>query len=287
MICDIVELKNFLKVADDKDSNIIDGIHEGVEKAIKKEIGWEPEEVIHVNKLYDGTGSDILFLDELYISSVIRTAYKTTGIKIKNTSIDATNAYITITTTTMTLVVVGGTNNDSTALSLTTYSTLTLLVTAINAIGKGWVASIYDTDYASYKSTNMIPVTGFFCGSWDGVTATDYYLDMAGQPISGIELYDTQGAVYSPSRFGNGRKNIVVSYTGGYTAASMPNDLQLAVKMGVKYQFQKHGYNAEGVKSFTIGDLRMDFGGAGSGDSSSILSNEVMVILAKYKKVLV
>ncbi|MBA4406974.1 hypothetical protein C0389_06845 [bacterium] len=64
-------------------------------------------------------------------------------IEIYNSSSDATSATVTITSATINLVVVGGANAHNTTITLTgaSYDTISELVTAIEALAKGWIVN--------------------------------------------------------------------------------------------------------------------------------------------------
>lgn len=280
---DNVKIYLGLDEGDDSENHVIQPIHNSVEQAVKEYIDWEPEETAHVNKLYDGTGDKWLMLDELYVSAMTRVAtVRENAIKVKNTSTDATNAYATVSATGVTVVVDGGTNDDSSTLTFSSYATLTTLVAAIVAVGKGWEAEIYDSDYNGYKSANLLQAYVQFVGSWNGVTASWSYLDMAGEPIQDVRLYADRGAIYYGSGFPSGHRNIAVSYTSGWAAASMPASFQDAVKLGVRYQYEKRNAETVGVSAYTVGSVRVQFS-----DPDAYLPPEAIAILdnSKYKKV--
>jgi hypothetical protein len=59
--------------------------------------------------------------------------------RIQNTSVDATSAFVQVTSSSIILSVTGGLNDGSNSLTLSNYATLTDLYTAISGLSKGWV----------------------------------------------------------------------------------------------------------------------------------------------------
>ncbi len=230
----------------------------------------------------DGKGCENLMLPEYPISAVNYIGYKTTGIKIKNTATDASNAYVTIDSTNMTLTVSGGTYAGTTSLALATYTTLTLLIAAVNAYAHGWSAEIYDSDYASYPSTNLIEIKNFYCGSFGGIATSWQYLDILNEPLQGYEIYGDEGEGYIaiPDGWTRGRKNVVVKCTAGYAASDMPADLQGVITNMVIGAYNQKSQNMQGVKQYRIAQYSITYG-----DSNTIVADGWDMIYSKYHKV--
>lgn len=263
----------------------VDVLHDAIEKEIKNYIDWDPEATTHTNKRYDGNGSEYLFLDELYVSAVQRVANgRTNAMKIKNTATDASNAYVSVASTTLSLTVVGGSSASSTNLSLTTYSTMTTIVAAINAYGNDWSAEVYDTDFNSYPSTNLLQIENQFAGSWNGVAASWYYLDMADKPLEITRVYKNRGMIQSLYGFPEGDQNIAVSYTAGWDSTNMPPDLKQAVMDMVKYRQNRTSQDTTGVKSFSTGHYSVTYA-TSSNNTIYDIPDEIMVILDRYKRI--
>lgn len=118
----------------------------------------------------------ILTVDELLTAmDKSRADFLAGFMSIYNSSADATGATITISGTTLTLVVTGGANAGTSTINLAhaDYDTLGELVTAINALAKGWVANRLgasanvSADLESIGATscllvaNKVPILGY------------------------------------------------------------------------------------------------------------------------------
>lgn len=228
-------------------------IHLGIEQSIKNCCGKTFEAETLTNELYDGTGEMRLWLKKRPINTITRVSFRESCIEIKNTKTDATMANVKIDATNVTLTVIGGAGANVTTLAIASYATLTLLVDAINVLSAyGWSAQLYDTDFASYLTANLIPQY-ITCTSWLGVTATWNYIDMGGEPVD--VRWDAQGWIESNSGFPEGTQNIVVSYTAGTT----PANVTMAVLEWCKAKWTGFQADSEGIKSYTTGQLRVEY----------------------------
>lgn len=303
----IVPLQEVLEYTGQSDTQKLEATHKGVERQVKSWMGWDPEQVVHVNTLYDGKpdrrssarysgagphsypyfdhgyyqsgiyhgyGLADLYLKEKFFSDFTRVAERVEVIRIKNTDTTAQNAYVTIDVSNnlITLVVQGATDSSN-PVSLTTNTTMTAVVSAINALGASWSAEMVDTSFSNYDSTNLLDVQGRFVGAWRGSTNALFDFDMAGEPFQGVEVYDTMGKLYYSRGFPSGRKRIAVSYTSGYSEANMPEDLKLGVMELVDAVFSRSAQGGRSIASYSLGHLTVKFGDGGTGGngkSSSI-----------------
>ena len=302
----IVPLQEILEYTGQSDAWKIETIHRGIEKQIKTWLAWDPEQVTHTNKLYDGKpdrrrsvarypgsggqynypyfdhgyyasglyhgyGLPDLYLDEGFFSSFTRAAERVEVLRIKNTDITAQNAYVTIDVSSniITLVVQGATDSTNTV-SLTTNTTMTAVVSAINALGASWSAEMIDTNFSNYDSTNLLDVQGRFVGAWRGSANAFYDFDMAGEPFRGVEVYDTQGRLYYSLGFPSGSKRIAISYVSGYSEANMPYDLKLGVMELVDAVFNRNSQGGRSIARYSLGHLSVTYGDGGNGRSNAI-----------------
>lgn len=261
----IVPYQDVLGFTGESDSFVLSKSHAGIEAQVKKHLRWNPEQVVHTNKLYDGSGGQYLNLDEMHVTAVKRVATtREDAINIKNTATDATNAYVSVVYTSnapasMSLVVEGGASDSDSSLAFATHTTLTALIAAINALGNGWSAAISDSDYGSYKTTNLLELANLDCTSWDGTAASWEYVGMAAEPVSSVRLYGDRGQLYSPSAFPGGHRNVAISYTSGYTLATIPNDISLAVLTLLKFEHSKADGGMIGIAQYSLGHLSVRF----------------------------
>jgi len=136
---------------------------------------------------------------------------------------------------------------------------LTLMADAITALGKGWSGEVVHSDYTSHKSTELLPRYGAYCGAVGG---TQYaYLEIPEEPLTEFEVYSDEGYIYYSGGFTKGHNNVIVDYTGGYSSSDMPDDLKLAVKVLVKFFYQKRNDSSFGVDSYDLGGVRAKYRG--------------------------
>ncbi len=226
-------------------SRSLEIVHKGVEEIIRNKTGKEFESTSYVNELYDGNGGLRLRLDHEPITAVSRVSTDLEAvIKIKNTAL-ATTSSVKADSANVTLTV----DATSSVLAITTYATLSSLVTQINTLSvNGWSAEIYNTVYNAKLTSKLIPqqidVTSF-------ETAEDWSYLYMGEPVS-FKIVD-QKWIESDVGFQKGSQNIAVSYTAGTT----PDDITMLVCQLVKAIWSQKANNAEGLKSFRVGDIQM------------------------------
>ena len=235
----------------------IQELHEGIEQDVK-DICGKPFESTSYFELYDGRGGLYrLPLNHVPVTSVARVSTDLQAvIKIKNTTrattasvkVDATNVTLTIDTTTSTL-------------AIATYTTLSSLVTAINLLSvNGWVAEIYHTDYNA-KLTNKLIAQQLDVTSFD--STEDYNYLYMGEPVD-FTFIPNINAV--EAYFPYGSQNIGVNYTAGSTPASIKS----AVLALIKVYYTRSTNQADGIKSYAVGDIRTEYY-AGVEEISSIM----------------
>lgn len=209
---------------------------------------------------YDGDGSTSLVLRQYPVTAISRFAlWPIDVIRVANTN-TSTNATVSVSSTGVT-VTKDGTSNT---LAFATYTTFTLLVDAINALGSGWSAALQSSSYASYTSTSLIEKMGMYC-----LNTTWAYLQMPyDRGESYFDIDSASGIIYLNSfrnfdgnwkknGFPIGTRNIFIDYTAGYS--TIPDDLKLAVKIIVKWIYQKRSDESFGVTNFGSGGISVSF----------------------------
>jgi hypothetical protein len=227
-------------------------------------------------EFYDGSGDYELYTNEYPITAIsLLSAGRTDVIKVNNSSSDAWNATVLVDSTNCTLTIYGGTNDGSDSLTLASY-TITTLVAAIVALGKGWSASVQLSDYASWEADQLIPATELRC------LDSDYaYLETPDEPEYDYRFEADTGRIYLPTGFPAGTQNITLRYTAGY--ATTPADLEQITIDLVNVYYRARELDTS-VKSEKLGDhsiTYLDEGGGGARDIPSHIAKR----LAPYKKV--
>lgn len=272
------EVLSFLDEAGSDNEETIKAILEAVEKYVSTYCRRTFESTSYTREEYNGRGYQIINLKQYPATAVDRVAVGTrSAIEIKNTS-TGTWASAGVTATGLRLVVDG--TADVTVL-FADYATITAVVAAVNALGSGWSASISSSDYASFKSTDLIPQSASSC-----IDSSIVYLSIPNIAQSSVSVDLDSGQIRLSSGFSRGFKNVFVDYTAGYTAATMPDDLKLAVKIIVQYIYEKLDQNLFGIDLFNLGasgatGLRTVF------EKGFVMPKEAEAMLNLYKRRLI
>ena len=199
----------------------------------------------YTKKRYNGSGGSLLLFDDFPITGINRIATNSYGVlAINNISTDASHATVTVSTTGLTLVIVGGANAGTDTLLFSASTTLGTLDDAVVALGKGWTATT-SSGYTDKPSTELIPEEAQM------VLNNSTYLEVPGDPISGYVLDANKGEVYYSNGFALGYRNIIVDYTAGY--AIIPYGLELAVLELIAYIYRLSRRDPT-LKSEKLGD---------------------------------
>ena len=227
---------------------------------------------------YNGKGYKVINLKQYPVTVVDRVAVGTrNAIEIKNTN-TGSSASVSVNSTGLRLVLDG--TADETVL-FATYKTITTVVAAVNALGDGWSASASSSDNSSFKSTDLVSQSASAC--INGMVVYLSIPDIAEPEIS-VDL--DNGQIRLSFGFNIGFKNVFVDYTAGYTAANMPDDLKMAVKIIVQYMWGKLDENIFGTELFNIGasgstGQRIIF------DKAFTMPKEAEMILSNFKRRLI
>jgi len=195
---------------------------------------------------YNGRDKQNLFLKQYPIISVSRLSIgRNSGLKVNNS---ASSTYATVSVSSTGVVL----NKDGTTTTLlfADNATLTDMVTAINA-ESGWQASVVNSNYVSYKSSELIEIMGLECldTSWA-------YLDIPDEPESDFEVYAEEGYLFKGGGFPSGHRNIRVDYVAGFSSDDMPSRLKMSCLILVKFLYQKRSEEIFGRKQYSIGSVR-------------------------------
>ena len=253
----------------------IQSIHEGVEEYLQYKTGQPWESTTFTNKTYDGNGAHKLLLDEMPIISVKYIIIKFDIIRITNSKTDASLASVVIDSTNIILTVEGGVGEGAHTLAKTTVTTLSALVSAINLLTSdhGWSAELlgpYDNLKTSYLFDQQCDVTQ------EAGIANQYGYIQYGKNASNIKINKTNGQIECAEGFPYGFQNIIITYTAGYVTP--PADITFWIMNAVKTLYSLYQNNAEGIVSWTVGDISYKYGEmarAGISIPDSILNSRV------------
>ena len=271
MIIEKQDLIKFCGADQEQETEIIGSIQEGVEKWIKNYCHKDFESTTYA-EYYSGEGNLYLQLDHYPITALTRVATgRRTAIRVINTS-TATSATVSVNSTG--LIFTKDDTSDST-ITFATYTTMSTVVSAINLLGNGWTATIESSDYSSFKSSELVEMYGK-----SAIDSNYVYLDMPEEAIDNFEVYTQRGEIYKFGGWPEGYRNIYVKYTAGYSAITMPKDLQLAIKIIVKSVYQKRNDDSYSVKDYSVGDVRIAME---DGD----IPKEAVNILNRHRRILI
>ena len=217
-------------------------------------------------KRYDGNGRRTIWLDDYPVTAFIKLAIGTrTAIRIKNTS-ESSTASVSVTSTGLSLEKDGSV--DSTVL-FATYTTMAAVVAAVNALGSGWSAETISS-FSAFKSTELLEAWGQ--GVIDSMTVD---LDMTEEAENEFELEPTTGRLTARRRFNRGVRNVIATYTAGYSSSTMPDDIRYAVLTLIQALYRKRQDEASGLKQMRAGELSAVY---------AQLPSEAKMIFDAYKR---
>jgi len=162
-----------------------------------------------LTEYHDG-GVRSIFVARPPITALTRVAYgKNELAKIYN-SAEQSTASVQVTSTGLVLVLDGV--SDATVL-FASYTTITTLVAAVNALGNGWLAEV-SGDHGSWKSSEILSMY-----PQNALNRNWVYLCAPLEYLYGYEIDTEKGRIYHPGGFPAGYHNIIVNYTGGYVTS--------------------------------------------------------------------
>lgn len=286
MIATLDELKIFLDMAETDDSmnDTLNQYLNAVDTLFNEQCDREFGSTTYTNQEYNGTGGKRLWLRHIPVTAITQISdSREPGIRIKNTTSGAARATIDISTSaqtlTHTLVVGGTTTSASIDLTDAASDTLAELVTVLSALGNGWEAEIWETTLEPLPSTELLEVMGVNVGVPRGGGDAEFEdFDIPGTPLgSDVRIEDREmGIIFSQRGFGGGVNKITVSYTAGYTAALMPNDLKLGVMAGAQALLNRGQEDGFGTNNFSTSVLRISY--------AKWLPDYTLEMIAKYKR---
>lgn len=252
----LVELSDIIKFLDadeEEETKIVSTIQKGAEKAIKNYCHREFEAALYVKERHDGDEQDTIYFNQYPVIAVNLDdlVWNSAGTITR----DDGGSFVTDGFVAADKVLVQNSDSNS---GLLTIDTGGVAVT---------VLTFTDTITADTDDDNVI--LSHFRGLW----INDTEIEEDDYAISSDHIY------YNPT-FTEGHGNVRMTYYAGYSPSSIPNDLQLAVKILTKYFYQKRNEESYGVKDYAIGDIRV---AAEAGD----FPKEVFALLSQYRRHLI
>jgi len=196
---------------------------------------------------YSGIGSQYLFLNNKPVTTISLLSVGSQDAMYIYNSYDYSYATVSVTSTGISLDRDG--SNDST-LTFAAYTTISAMVTAINAVGSGWVASVASSEYNNFKTTLLLKRFGA-----SAIDSNYVYLKIPNEPIYDFEVFEDLGVIYYGPGFPIGNNNIFVSYVAG----EANEDIKLAIKLIVKNMYSKQYDETWGLDSYRVGDITRNF----------------------------
>jgi len=232
------------------------------------------ESTAYTLERYNGNWSKIINLRQYPATIIDRVVAGTRSAIIIHNTNTGSSASVSVNTTGLRLVLDG---TADTSVTFAANATITLIVAAINALGNGWVASVFESSIASFKSSELVTRSAASC-----INSRRVYLDIPDEAEYDVETDLDKGQIRLPLGFPRGFQNIFVDYTAGYSAADMPADLKLAVKIIVQYLYMKRNNTTYGVNFYNVGSsgstgIRTIY------ETDSTFPREAIDILWRYK----
>jgi len=251
-----------------KDNYLIERLIDRATDMIERYCNRKLSTRTYEREIYYGNGFNKLILEQYPVTRVSRLSVgRANSFSIKNTSTDANFCTVEITATTIRLIVDGGTNNDDTELTLADYDKIDDLITAIEALAKGWACTTMATDTATRDADELLIRPSMFvdatkqaeCETVDS-NLTDYRLlnptearndgmiEKSGAFVSGQEYFCTYIAGYTVIPYALEQACIeLVAYKYGQSKRAGSEDLKgESFGEGADYKYEK----------FNVGDIK-------------------------------
>lgn len=237
-------------------SDLVSTIRDDVEQDILSQNRDDFASASYVHQLYSGDGTRYLRLRNWPVTALSSIAIsKRVVVQIRNTSQDTTTALVDVDVTAKTLTLTRKTAliTSSTSIGLTGASSDTIaeLISTINDEGDGWDAIIGDSRFADMFSTELLEVKGLNVADIEDSGSPPYEDLLAPDPLTQVDVNEDTGMMYLPGGWPVGNRNVIVSYTGGFS--TIPGDLKGTVLRMVKMIYDKVQERADGIKTLSLG----------------------------------
>lgn len=230
-LCTTAQVKTHLGITGSADDVRIAALIPQVTDLIAQRIGRSVMSASY-EKWLDGNGHGSMFTREIPLTAVSQLSLGSdVGLKVICEATDATHATVKVTSTGVVCKVTDGASAGTNTLLFATYTTLTLLAAAIEALDGDWDVTI-EGDYGSYRSSQLREMPEQFCHD---DTALLYIPE--DPEFDYVYDGDTGEIILGSGVFPTGNRNIYIAYTAGET--SVPDDINLVAIRTVGYLFQQ------------------------------------------------
>ena len=237
-------------------SEIISVIHNSVEDMVENYCQRKFEAALYVKERHDGNGEPIIYfkqypvlavnLDDLVWDSSAKTLTRADGGSFVDDGFVAADK-----------VLVQNSDSNSGLLTIATGGVAVLVLT-------------FDDSITSDTDDDDVILSHF----WE--------LRIGSSKIDedNYEIFDDH--ILYNGGFSEGHGNIRMTYYAGYSTSNMPDDLKLAIKIIVKFIYQRRGEEAFGLGSYKVGDIQTS--PEGGAVNPKAIPKEAEAILDNYRK---
>jgi len=238
----------------------------------------------YTREIYYGNGFSKLILEQYPVTRVTRLSVgRANSFSIKNTSTDANFCTVEITATAIRLIVDGGANADDTELTLADYDKIDDLITAIEALAKGWECTAMATDTATRDADELLIRPSMSVDATKQAECETVDSDLTGYRLLNPTEARNDGMIEKSGAFVSGQEYFC-TYTAGYTV--IPYALEQACIELVAYKYgQSKRAGSEDLKSESFGEgADYKYEKFNVGDIKNILPDSMLAELDLFKK---
>lgn len=233
------------------------------EQMIESFIGEREMEETEYWSWVDGWGTPNIVLNQYPITDFYEATCETEdAIRIQNNSAGANESFVSVHNGYLFLEVQGSTNESSTGVLLSTYSTLALLETAVEALGTGWLITVDNEG----EPKTIKPRSAGSCLNVNTFLETPY------DAMEGISVDKNSGVLHRYQGFPKGSQNIFVHYKAGYT--TIPAQLQ-AICARLVWKLLNETKRDPSMRHEKLDDYEYTIGGAAGGGALEEFKDEL------------
>jgi hypothetical protein len=238
-------VKSYLGITSTDNDTLIGNLVTRISRAIEKYCERTFNSTAYIMERYDPTQTKLIYVKNYPIISLTRLAVgRRPVLEITHSDSGSVSATVSVSSTGISLIMLGGSNAGTNTAAFGTYATLSSLATQITTY-TSWSATTVGSEFDNMASTDLIPI-----GSRETQDAI-LTIEVPNERLTDFQVDFSEGSIQRSSGFFGAWNDIFVDYTGGY--ASIPDDLeQIAIEVvGETYQARTKDSN---LKSEKIGD---------------------------------